>query len=157
MRKTKLYFFIFCLCLFLLTVVSIPRLVFNIQSSEDITYFFYAQTPYCSIDADVIVCGDASIVRCSGSSAQKIKSQLKNIQGESFRAHNCTSKTKFELLNKYKKNVVMQENIDNMQIFYCFDETLPRFVNVDGKKVNIQIVINNNEVNIGYPLILNGY
>ena len=77
--------------------------------------------------------------------------------GESVRINNYSQTTEQQILNKYQKYIVDLQLVDEYQIFLCYNPQINDFVIVDGKKVNVQIAIKNDEINLGFPLILNGY
>ena len=127
---------------------------------DNATYFFYMDdisTICLTDDFHCVECGNSYIISCNASNIGKIKENKQNILGESVR---ITDYSKLELrfvVDKYKNTIIKTETVDNMQILYCYDKTLDRFVNLFGQKVNIQIAISSNQIDIGYPLILNGF
>ena len=158
MKNIKYRFVVFCAILMFLLFLPVPTLSLRIPyEAKDITYFFYAKQPSQKINADVINCGAACIVSCSANQAKEIKSKLQDIQGESIRIRNYTSDLLTKIMLDYFDFIVKQESVDNMTIYYFYDSKLPKFVNIDGKKINLQMAISQSEINIGYPLILNGY
>lgn len=159
MRITRLRFSIFCLIAFcLLSVVNTKPVFDGLKNRENITYYFYVNQSNLKLsDANVTICGNASIVQCNAKNAVNIKNKLNCISGESVRLKKYSSKTLNDILSIYCHNVVDEDLIDNYKIYYCYDESLSKFVNIDSRKVNIQIAVSDDEINIGYPLILNGF
>ena len=49
------------------------------------------------------------------------------------------------------------QNLENMTIIYGYTSKFNDSVMIDGKKVNVQIVIKQSEALIGFPLIMIGY
>ena len=125
--------------------------------NDEISYYFYATSVSESLGAEAVKCGNAYIVQCSGNDASNVKKQLDGIQGESVRIRNYTNQTYQRILQKYSSLIVRAEAFDDMSIFLCYDDSLPNFAVVSDIKVNTQIAISKDEINIGYPLILNGY
>ena len=97
-----------------------------------------------------------NIVCCNYENADIVKKQLKNILGESVRIQ-ATETQKRIIQKNFADIIVAKEFIENYVILNCYDSKLPRFVLLDGKRVNIQIAISESFVDIGYPLILNGF
>ena len=138
--------------------MPITRPVFDVSKIQSVTYFFYTTSLNFQIpNAKITSCGNGSIVACNAKDSTSIKKILPNIYGESIRIKNYTSETLKDIINKYGSNIVKKELVDNYDIILCFDNSLPNFVTIDETKVNVQIAISQNEINVGYPLILNGY
>ena len=159
MKSAKLKFFIYCLILFCVVFLPITNPVFFDKNYKDkVTYFFCTnKVDNNMISANVIDNGSGCIVVCEYEHCKSIKSILPVVYGESIRITNYSSSTLNYVLNKYMDSVVKTEQIDDFYFIYSFDVTLPRYVTLDGHKVNIQVAISKSEINIGYPLILNGY
>ena len=125
---------------------------------DKITYYFY--TPKLNIeikDANIISNGNSSIVVCDAQNSKKVKSRLPEVLGESVRITDYSKETLSEIMNKYSSKIKKIENINNYQFLLCYDDSLPKFVLVDEQKINLQIAITDSEIDVGYPLILNGY
>lgn len=64
-------------------------------------------------------------------------------------------------VNKYLKNLdfyYQGGNLDNgYKIFYGYDGNIKDNIFIDGKKINTQVVVRNNDILIGNPIILTGY
>ncbi|HAJ78019.1 MAG TPA: hypothetical protein DCO89_03030 [Clostridiales bacterium] len=159
MNSIKIKFAVYCLVLFCIVLVPTTSPVFYDKNCNDnITYFFYTnKIDYDIENANLISNGNATIVACDYKCNRAIKKMLPEVYGESIRITNYSSDTLKYILNKYTNSIVQTENMDKYNFIYCYDETLPKYVTLNNEKVNIQIAINNSEINIGYPLILNGY
>jgi hypothetical protein len=69
-----------------------------------------------------------------------------------------TEETEVEvLLREYKANVVFQENFEDGVSYYCYSPNLKTPVCIDGKFVNLQIVIKNGVSILATPLAFGGY
>ena len=153
-------FCVFCLVVFCLALTGANnKIVFGHKpSSGEITYCFYTNDNIKEDDDVLIVNNGANkMVYCSFEKAGRIKGLLNNIFGESFCIKNANSFDKEYIFENIKKTKILQENFENMQIFYCFDANLPKFVKIDGKKVNIQVAVCGDNITMGYPLILGEY
>lgn len=158
MKILRARFAIFLLISFCLICVPNQIPVFSFQNNDNITYFYYVcETDLKLENATVISCGAQSIVECNLRYAQSVKNQLGQIFGESVRIKNCDKHYIDNILNNYKDIIKYKEIIENYTLIYCYDKTLLNNVLLDGQKINIQIAIKDDEVNIGYPLILNGF
>lgn len=158
MKIVRLRFAIFCLILFCMVCVPITKPVFNVFAEPSITYYFYTSSINYQISgAKITSCGNGSIVSCNAEDSQKIKKILPYIYGESVRIKNYDNDTLKNIIQNYTKNLVKKEYIDDYNFMLCYDKSMPNFVTIDNQKVNVQIAISQNEINIGYPLILNGF
>ena len=156
--KMKKRLIIFCLISFSLFTIPISKPVFqNFENIEDITYYFYTNSNVTFSNTNTIKCGNSFIISCGLNQAKEVKQTLTNVLGESVRIKNYTSKTQRKIKNDYMPYIVRTEIVDDIEIYYCYDNSLSNFVNISNQKVNIQIAIKSNEIDIGYPLILNGY
>lgn len=54
-------------------------------------------------------------------------------------------------------NLVFTENIESSNVFYLYIPLLPKYKYIIGKRVNIQIVSNENNCLVGYPMIYTAY
>lgn len=158
MKILRLRFAVFCLAVFCFVCVPITKPVLNIDSQEKTTYYFYTSHVENDIEnAETIQNGNYTIVACDLQFANSVKGKLSDIYGESVRISNYKSKTLEKLLEKYSTFCVKVENFDCYKSMLCYDALLSNYVIVDSQKVNTQIVYNKSEINIGYPLILNGF
>ena len=158
MKVLRLRFAIFCLAIFCFVCVPITKPIFQFDSDEKITYYFYTGVIQNDIkNAKIIQNGNTSIVACDVKFADIVKSQLSYIYGESLRITNYKSQTLKDLLNKFLCYCIKTEEFDDYKSLLCYNLTLSNFVFVGEQKVNMQIVYNQTEINIGYPLILNGF
>jgi|GEM_PF-4709965 len=155
-------FFMFCiLCVVAISVVVLPtnsKIVFeDIYYSKNITYCFYTNENYAKNGVQVTDNGISKMIFCDYKDANKIKNSLNSIYGESICIKNVDKKDISNIYKKIKNTKVLQENFENMQVFYCYDTKLSKFVIVDGKKINTQIAVCSDSITIGYPIILGEY
>ncbi len=158
MKFTKIRFLLFCLIVISVSILPITKPIFSkFKDIENTTYFFYSNDFVNDINANVIRSGNSFIISCDASLASKVKNSLCDILGESVRIRNYTNQTLNAIMQNYQNKIIKQEVIDNIEIFYCYDSSLERCVYFSNSKINVQIAVKDNEINIGYPLILNGY
>ncbi len=62
-----------------------------------------------------------------------------------------------EILSKARAKVVQVEVVGDIIIYYAYSSRLGQGVNIDGKKVNLQIATDKNKIKIGSPLIMGSY
>ena len=158
MKNEKVRFSVFCLVVALIVCLPVSSPLFKEKVCENMKYYFYAKDVILkSESAEYIKNGNSYIVCCSFDDASKVKKQLDGIMGESVRIINCSKNTKQKILSRYQKYIVDEQCVDEYQTYLCYNPQINDFVIVDGKKVNVQIAIKNYEINLGFPLILNGY
>ena len=153
-------FLLFCFLAISLILLPITQTVFDVSSLGDInaTYFYFTSGEQQEIkSAHIIQNGVFEIVCCDFKNATSVKKQLNSILGESVRINVKSDNQKNLVIKNFAKNIVSEEIVDDYTILNCYDSKLPRYVLVDGKKVNIQIAISKNFIDVGYPLILNGF
>lgn len=62
-----------------------------------------------------------------------------------------------ELLSNYGANVLFTENVDGALSYYCYSPKLKSPVVLDGKSVNLHIIVKDKEVVLGSPVVFGGY
>lgn len=103
---------------------------------------------------EVIKNGSGYIIQTNASMATELKKYVYDYAGFmlSFRG---TRKDILLLINDMK--IVKTENIDGIETVYGYACGLLNSVIICGKKVNIQVAINNGTITIGSPVILGSY
>ena len=158
MHILRLRFSIFCLSILSIVCVPVIKPVFNINGVENFTYYYYTyKTSENEQFSSVIDNGDYSIIVCNSQNYKEIKKKLPIILGECIRIDDYDKNTLKRILNKYEKMLVKKEKIDNYEVLLCYDDKLSQSVFVGEQIVNLQIAISTNQINLGYPLILNGF
>ena len=62
-----------------------------------------------------------------------------------------------ELLSNYGAKVIFTENMDDSVSYYCYSPKLKSPVVLDGKSVNLHIIVKDKEVVLGSPVVFGGY
>lgn len=62
-----------------------------------------------------------------------------------------------EILNILKATVVQENEIENLRLIYAYSPYYQDSVMVDGKKVNLQLAFDGDNLIAGFPLILTGF
>ena len=61
------------------------------------------------------------------------------------------------LLAKYKASVVFEEKFEDKVAYYCYSPNLKTPVRIDGKFINLQIVVKRDSAILASPLVFGGY
>ena len=72
----------------------------------------------------------------------------------------CAEREAFNLnafLTEFNAQDVLEEDVCDRTIIYAYSNKLSNYVYVQGKKVNLQIAICDDDVRIGYPLIMGAF
>lgn len=112
--------------------------------------------------------GEKEYYLSSASSQSLIKSNLSisdlpYLRGESVRVsyEGETDKVKqvylCEILEKYRATIIKIEDYEDGTSYYCYSARFKQGVNVEGKTINLHIVMKEKEMAIGTPLIFGGY
>ena len=87
---------------------------------------------------------------------------LKNLNVNTSSFHGIefglSKQTKIQkLLGLLKSNIVKTEKIYDRLIIYSYSFYFPKYVLSDGKKINFQICVGEEEIKLGYPILLGAY
>lgn len=82
------------------------------------------------------------------------QSELANLDGIIMTFENLELETVAKNLNLKK---VKQELVDDMEIIYGYSDLYDDFIYIDGKQTNVQMLKKQNEVIVGFPIILSGF
>lgn len=143
----------------ILAILSVTLVKTIDVSAEDTTYEFYIPTNYY-IETDNVMkverLGTFDIVTCEKKDMEKVKSRIGKTLGYTVRFSGDSGDVK-ELLDDY--NVVIRETqkINGVEIIYGYSNRLSGGVEINGKKVNVQINFENNKIAMGTPLIMGSY
>ena len=78
------------------------------------------------------------------------------VTGESARIK--TEETNLdELLSFYGAKVLFTEDLDGAVSYYCYSSKLKSPVVLDGKSVNLHIIVKDKEIVLGSPVVFGGY
>ena len=152
-------FLIFCVTI--ISIIIVPQNSIAIDekfTSNDITYCFYTDADFKKCDDSLVIDnGVCKMIYCDYKKAKAVKKYIDNIYGESMAIYNINKSDLKILSKKIQKTVVFNEKIDKKSIFYCYDSKLSNFVLIKNQKINMQVVFENNDATIGYPIILGEY
>ena len=159
MKNDKLKFSIFCLIIFCL--VSLPvshiTLLGYVPDTSSIYSFYTTDTIDTIQNANIVKNGNSAIVSCDSTNAKYVRKFLHNVLGESVQINNPTKQVLDNICNYIKNDFLYDEIVGQTQIMYCYNPSLANFVMIDKQKVNIQIAKSDNQIVIGYPLILGSF
>mgnify|MGYP002515376727 FL=1 len=159
MKRNGLIFSIFCLVVFSIICLPLQKPKLNgLIDGNNYTYTFYANEVANTIsNAKVIKNGNTSIVRCEANYVNSVRNCLSDVLGESVVVKNPSKEQMQKILNYLKNKTLRSEIVDETNIVYAYDETLNRYIMLDGQKSNIQVAIRNDAVTIGYPIIFGDF
>ena len=147
------------MCICALSIAILSQNQFSIETlSQDYkngVFQFFCMADIDENDMNAISVGYGSIVTCDAVEVYKVKSKLKNIQGESY----SFNKDDFDVdlfLQKYGIKTVKKQDLGEIEIVYGYLDKLSKFV-VENEKINLEIAVNGNHITVGYPLIMGSY
>lgn len=151
MAKYISILFIMCVILFCTPQYTLA----NLACDYDGTFYIYTYQYYTSPDTKTIKNGKSNIISCDCKNSIKLLNKLdKNkITGMSIRTTG-NSQTISNLIKNTKITIKYSEKVQNIAFFYGFSPLFKDYTTYDSEKINIQISLENNEINIGVPLIL---
>lgn len=93
------------------------------------------------------------------SSVENAKSLINGKEGVSAEMIETTwTDTLFSELNQtLNLKIIQEEKVCDRQIYYGYSDKLKDSITIAGCKSNLQIVVFENKVMLGYPIIYNGY
>ena len=159
MKRNGLIFSVFCLAVFSIICLPLqkPKLT-GIIDGNNYTYSFYTNKLENQIpNAKTIKNGNTSIVRCEANYVQSVRNCLSDVLGESVVVKSPSKEQMKRILAYLKDKTFRSEVVDKTEIVYAYDETLNRYIMIDGQKSNIQVAIKNDLVTIGYPIIFGDF
>ena len=62
-----------------------------------------------------------------------------------------------KIINDFNINIQMKEDVDNKTCLYGYSSMFKKTCLINGYKINFQLVISNNKVIVGYPLIYGSF
>lgn len=149
----KLLVFIFLLIIVVICSLGSEIKLFNF-SNFDIELF--ATEISDNIQADVIKNGDGYIVKTNSEEIDKVLNLVDGVYGVTLIIDDNSTKYE-EIKSKIKVQNCQEEQ--NIYTFYGYINGQDKFIYVDNKKVNIQVLYNknNSKLIIGFPIILGSY
>lgn len=152
MKKIFLILFLILIVIFAGSggTVFIDRLIeFEKENCSQIIVFTYQD--YDNLNTQK--CGNFNMVKI------KDIDELELIRNEDRLSENFYfQKSCFNIKNFLSdKKIVFMERVENLTLYYLYDFKLPKILNTDKGKFNIQIVVSENKVVLGYPCIMSSY
>ena len=129
-----------------------------LSQNYNATHTFYATESLNSNTANIIQNGNGFLISTNSQNAKKVLSELnsQNIQGESF-CFDGTFCDVQKILYSLNAQIVKKECFDDFQVFYAHSPKISKYILMNFKKVNMQIVLKNNKITVGSPIILGSY
>ncbi|HBB44673.1 MAG TPA: hypothetical protein DCZ34_00905 [Clostridiales bacterium] len=159
MKRNGLIFSVFCLVVFSVICLPLQKPKLNgIIDGNNYIYTFYTNEVENQIpNAKIIKNGNTSIVRCEANYVSSVRNCLSDVLGESVVVQNPSKEQMKRILAYLKNKTFRSEVVDETDIVYAYDETLNRYIMLDGHKSNIQVAIKGDLVTIGYPIIFGDF
>ena len=146
--------------LLLLTLILAIVSVTLVKTADvDAKYEFYIPTNYYIETDDVMKVerlGTFDIVTCEKKDMEKVKAKIGKTLGYTVRFSGDRSAVD-SLLSEYGVVIRERQKIDGVEIIYGYSNRLSGGVELNGKKVNVQINYKSNAIAMGTPLIMGSY
>lgn len=150
--KTKIILLIFIFALIALIQLRNTSTLTNAIFFDEVANktCVYAYSDYGQ--EDVTKCGELKIINGTTEFANSLK--FNDFLGQMLEFN----KIDFDsFISSNNIEVLSTEKVEDITIYNCYVSSLPKFVVVKNKRVNMQIAITNECVKVGYPLILGGF
>lgn len=140
---------IFCVCLCSTANSSFEKILF-LSAGGEVSFYLenYQEIEGC----ETIKNGAGCVIKTDVENAKKINKKINNCSGFSIEFY---SENISDFLNEI--NIIKIEKISDLTIYYGYFNGLINSINIENKKINIQIAINNEKIVIGSPIILGDY
>lgn len=150
------------LIVFLLMLIFVLGLtMFQSESLHELflfdsnTFYIYSNSQNNNIGSgEIVKNGDGEIVKFDRLELIENYHKLNLIAGESLVIKNLTLN---QIMRKLNLEVLSVENFNEIFVINGYSNKLKNYLNVDGKKQNVQIKYCLNYALIGYPLIMQGF
>lgn len=129
-----------------------PTDIVSASKISDATVYIYCKT----FDGEFIENGNGKIVIADSNTYKDILKSASGIDGISFSFVGGQSDID-DLQNTLKLKIVYTETVDDIVCIYGYSSLVKGSVNLDGKKINVQIAKSNDTISVGSPLILGSY
>ncbi len=143
----------------ILAIVSVTLVKTADVDAEDAKYEFYIPTNYYIETDDVMKVerlGTFDIVTCEKKDMEKVKAKIGKTLGYTVKFSGDRSAVD-SLLSEYGVVIREIQKIDGVEIIYGYSNRLSGGVELNGKKVNVQINYKSNAIAMGTPLIMGSY
>lgn len=161
MKKFCLLFMFLFLLIFTYSFKPMFQNVFSIHNLvfSDVQYSVFCLDVGNNLeDAQIIKNGNSFVIKTDINNAQKIKSKVSFVMGESvkFKSHYFAVE---KLIHYFDLKNIKTEEINGVKSVIGFSdkENLQNSINIDGNLINIQIVFSCDTITIGSPIILGDY
>ena len=150
--------FILFIFLFCLMFLKAPFSLCFISQNYNATHTFYTTQSLQNENFNIVQNGNGFLIYAKSKDATQILTKLstKNIQGESFCFDGNFGDVK-NILKSLNAKVIKKECFNDFLVIYANSPKLGKYVYINLKKVNVQIVIKKEKIIIGTPIILGSY
>ena len=155
MKKLVIFILILCCLCGTMFVKTQTNPLFLHKDVESVCFASATNYEKENLDVESVACGDVFFNYCSLSTArqnlQKLKKNATCIQ------FYLADSDIIDLLGELKCQNITESQFDNICLYSGYSPFCQSAVFVDGKKTNVQIAVSNDEIVIGFPVILTGY
>lgn len=148
MKKIIAFLLLFLPIGFLLKANNYPDFIFDIDGIEKI----------CVVTKDEIK--DEQVVETLSYNyvfySAEQKEKIKKINAEGYVLY-LSGVSESKLQNDLKLMILKEEKILDKQVVYGYTPLCNKTIEINNKKINVEMVIDNEKIIIGFPLILSGY
>ena len=144
---------------FILIVFMISLTLF-IKNGENPLFFCEKVYKTCFVvdesikSDDMTTCGNKNFLSFNRDDGYKFIKSGTNVDAMQFYLRDITLDYLLDLL---KVSIIEEQNVDNFHTIYGYSPYYQECIFIDDKKVNVQIVTENDVIIAGFPLILTGY
>lgn len=128
--------------------------LFDLEGVERVC--FISEKNYQNEEISTVECGNKFFNYCSFSTAKRNIENWKNdLDGIQFYYKDTNLE---QILKNLKFQQISEQKLDNLQIFYGFTPYYSDCIVLEGKKINVQIVVSEEgTILAGFPVVLTGY
>ncbi len=152
--KRVIVFVFLILCLVMTNLGKLQRNpLFAIDGVEKVC--FISGDSFDAYGVETVKCGELAFNFCSVETARKnLRNFNKNLLGIQFYFSNVQ---KDDILKSLKSEIVCEEAINKLKVLNCYTPYYQDCIYINGKKVNMQIALSEENIVAGFPVLLTGY
>ena len=154
----KFFIFIaFIICFIIAGYCKYDAVTFAILESANPKYYFYVSLNSGTDDYHYTQNGNGGIIALNKNELSLLNNfDIGQVYGESVK-FKCDDKEFANFMKKLKIDVKNIEKFENFTNIYGFNSNFGKSVKICSKDVNVQIARKDNEVVVGFPVILGSY
>lgn len=147
MKKLAVFIAFILLCVGFMLTEDLS--LYNISGLSKVCFVTYDQVD----GVETIETSQYNYIYCTPNEAKSLSNKINKVG-----VINYFEKTeKAKILKNIKANISMMEKIDNMEVIYGYSPLYKCSLCIENKKVNFQMAVKEDEILLGFPLILGGF